>query len=105
DEQILEALKSDAQDIYYEAVCAAGAWGVEGAWSHVAALVTTDHTDKHLLLAAIDAAANIRPLEAPEILADLTDSDDEDIVEATFDALAMAELWSSEWEDHNEQDS
>ena len=91
DEQILEALDSTNPDIHYEAVCAAGNWEVDAAWPHVAALVTSGETDKPLLLAAIDAVASIRPHEAAEILDDLADSDDEDIVEAVDEAMAMAE--------------
>ena len=34
--------------------------------------------------------ASIRPQEAAGILQDLTDSDDEDIVDAVFEAAAMA---------------
>lgn len=41
--------------------------------------------------AAIDAVASIRPHEALEILDDLADSDDEDIVDAVHEAMAMAE--------------
>jgi HEAT repeat protein len=103
DDQILEALDSDAADIHYQAVCAAGSWEVDAAWPHIAALVTSDETDKPLLLAAIEAVASIRPEEAPEILGDLTDSDDEDIVEAAFEALAMAE-GPTEDEDDEESD-
>jgi len=55
DDQILEALDSDAADIHYQAVCAAGSWEVDAAWPHIAALVTSDETDKALLLAAIEA--------------------------------------------------
>jgi hypothetical protein len=44
-----------------------------------------------LLLAAIDAVAGIRPQEAPGLLRDLTDDDDDDIAEAAFEAIAMAE--------------
>ncbi|MBI4571892.1 MAG: hypothetical protein HY713_01225 [candidate division NC10 bacterium] len=94
--QILEALGSQNADIHYEAVCAAGNWGVDAAWPHIAALVTSKRTDKPLLLAAIDAVAGIRPQEAPEILGDLTDSDDEDLVEAVYEAMAMAEGLSHE---------
>ena len=64
---------------------------MDAAWQHVAALVTSKSTDKPLLLAAIDAVASIRPRVAAEILHDLTDSDDEDIVEAAHEATAMAE--------------
>ena len=90
DEQILEALDSTNPDIHYEAVCAAGNWRVDAAWPHVTALVTSGGTDKPLLLAAIEAVAGIRPQQAVEILHDLTDSDDEEIVEAVFEATAMA---------------
>ncbi len=91
DDQILEALASGNQDIHYQAVCAAGNWGVAAAWSHVSRLLRAPETDKPLLLAAIDAVASIRPQEAGVILVDLTDSDDEDIVEAAYEAMAIAE--------------
>ncbi len=91
DAQIMEALDNQSAAIRYEAVCAAGNWGVDAAWPHIAALVTSKRTDKPLLLAAIDAVAGIRPREALEILADLTDSEDEELVEAVYDAMAMAE--------------
>ena len=91
DEQILEALGTRNPDVHYEAVRAAGAWGVDAAWPHIAALVTSGGTDKPLLLAAIEAVASIRPREVAEILDDLTDSDDEVIVEAVSEAMTMAE--------------
>ncbi len=91
DHQILEALGSASQDIHYQAVCAAGNWGLDTAWSHISRLLRAPETEKPLLLAAIDAAASIRPQEAGGILVDLTDSDDEDIVEAAYEAMAMAE--------------
>jgi hypothetical protein len=91
DDQILEALDSGDPAIQYQAVCAAGDWEIDAAWRHIAALVTWDEIDKPLLLAVIEAVASIRPEEAPEILGDLADSDDEEIVEAVFEALAMAE--------------
>ena len=90
DDQIVEALDSNNPDIHYEAVCAAGNWAVDAAWPHIESLATAGRTDKPLLLAAIDAIAGIRPQEASAVLADLVDYDDEDIVEATFEALAMA---------------
>ena len=40
DDQILEALGSDNEDIHYQAVCAAGSWEVDAAWSHVSKLLT-----------------------------------------------------------------
>ena len=91
DAQILSALNSGNPDICYEAVCAAGAWGVDASWPQVSAFVRSEATDKALLLAAIEAVGSIRPQEAAELLVDLTDSADEDIVEAAYEALAMAE--------------
>ncbi len=102
EKEILVALESDNPDIHYEAVCAAGTWSVEAAWSHVAALVTAQDTDKTLRLVAIDAVAGIRPEEAPNILGDLLDSRDEDIVEAVHEAMAMAEAASDEDEEDDE---
>ncbi|MBW1767218.1 MAG: hypothetical protein JRJ65_09245 [Deltaproteobacteria bacterium] len=88
--QILEALESENENIHYEAVCAAGNWEVDAAWSHIASLATTELTDKSLRLAAIEAVAIIRPQEAAEILNDLTQSNDEDIVDAAYEAMAMS---------------
>jgi hypothetical protein len=101
DDQILEALDSNAPEIQYHAVCAAGDWEIDAAWPHIAALVTWNEIDKPLLLAAIEAVASIRPEEAPGILGALADSDDEEIVEAVFEALAMAE-GPTEGEDDDE---
>jgi len=101
--QILESLDSRDSDIHYEAVCAAGNWEIDAAWSHIAGLVTTEETDKFLLLAAIDAVASIHPQEAPEILVDLIDSEDEDIVEAAYEAMNMAEALAGEdWDDDDD---
>jgi hypothetical protein len=103
--QILEALDSEDPEIHSEAVQAAGSWGLDAAWPHVAALVASGGTDKPLLLAAIDAAASIRPEEAPELLGDLADSDDEEIVEAVDEALAMAgTLWDDGSGDEDDGD-
>ena len=104
DDQILEALESGNPEIHYQAVCAAGEGEVDRAWSHVAALVTSEDTDKPLLLAAIDAVAGIRPREAGVILADLTDADDEEIVEAAYEAMAMAEGTSDNAYDDEDDD-
>jgi hypothetical protein len=105
DAQVLEALDSGNPDIRYEAVVAAGTWGVAPAWPHVAALLTSAETDKPLLLAAIEAVASIRPREAAEILADLADSDDEDVVDAVHEALAIAEGAAEEdWDDDDDDD-
>ena len=90
DEEILAALDDDNPRIHYHAVSAAGVWEVEEAWPHVYDLLTAPDTEKELMLAAIDAAASINPVDATEILTDLTTADDEDIVEAAHEALAMA---------------
>jgi len=103
DDQIFESLNSEDPDIHYEAVCAAGSWGVHAAWLHVVALVSASDTEKDLRLAAIDAVASIRPLEAGDILGDLTVSDDEEIVEAVYDALTIAR-GESGWVDLDEED-
>ncbi len=100
--QILEALESENQDIHYEAVCAAGNWEVDAAWSHIMSLATSELTAKSLRLAAIEAVAIIRPQEAAEILSDLTLSDDEDIAEAAFEAMAMSGLLPDE--DYDDDD-
>jgi hypothetical protein len=106
DAQIMESLASDDPDIHYHAVCAAGNWDVHDAWPHIAALVRSDETDKELRIAAIGALAGIRPEESVEVLNGLIDSEDEDIVEAVFEALAMAggltEFEGDEFEDDEE---
>ena len=104
DDQILESLDSNNPDIHYEAVCAAGNWEVDGAWSRIVALVTSEETEKSVLLAAIDAVAGIRPQEAGVFLVDLTDSDDEDVAEAAYEAMAMAEEpWDDEYDDGDDK--
>jgi hypothetical protein len=91
DDQILEALESKNPEIHCEAVCAAGNWGVEGAWPHIAALVKSKTTDKPLLLAAIEAVPGIRPHGVRKTLGHLLKSKDEDIVEAVHEAIAMGD--------------
>jgi len=94
DKQILEALKSANPEILYEAVQAAGDWEVKAAWARITALLNDTGTSKHLLLAAIEAAGNIRPAEAWATLGDFTDSDDEEIAEAAHEAIEMAGMMS-----------
>ena len=101
-DQILEALKTENEDIHYQAVCAAGNWELDSAWSHIAGLLTTEETDKPLLLAAIEAVVSIRPQEAAEILIDLTESEDEDIAEAAYEAMTMAEALSDDESENDE---
>jgi hypothetical protein len=64
-------------------------------------LLTADDTAKELRLAAIDAVASIRPVEAGEILHKLTASDDDDIMEAAYEALVMAGIMA-ELEDEDD---
>lgn len=104
DKQILESLKSQNPDIHYHAVYAAGNWGIDAAWPHIAALVTSEETDMELLLAAIEASTFILPDKASEILSPLLDSDDEDIVDAVHEALAMAGESFDEEDDEEEDD-
>jgi hypothetical protein len=104
DDQILLALKSDDPEIHFEAIHAAGNWELDAAWSHVVELINDAHTLKPLLLAAVGAVGSIRPGEAGEILADLADSDDEEIAEAAADSIAEAEIASGEEEDDEEDE-
>ncbi len=67
------------------------------------ALITTEATEKYLLLAVIEAVASIRPQEAAEILLDLADSEDEDIADAAYEAMAMSEVFL-DLEDDDEDD-
>jgi uncharacterized protein (UPF0147 family) len=101
EDQILEALSSNDPEIHYQAVHAAGNWEVDAAWPHITALIAEEGTKKDLLLAAIDAVVTIRPKEAPLIIGDLIESDDDDVVDAVHEALGMAEALE-EWEDWEE---
>jgi HEAT repeat protein len=92
DDQILAALKSSDLEIKYEAVIAAGNWGLDAAWSPIVELLNDAHCSKPFLLAAIGAVGSIRPEEAPEILVDLANSDDEEIAEAVEEAVATADV-------------
>ena len=102
DDQILEALKSADPEIHYEAIEAAGNWELAAAWSHVVEIVQDARSPKHLLLAAIAAVGSIRPAEAGAILVDLVDSEDEEIVEAAEEAMAMADIPLDEEDEEGE---
>ena len=103
DQQVLEALKSTDPGIHYQAVRAAGTWEVEAAWPHLAALATSD-TNKPRRLAAIEALGTICPLESVEILANLTDSEDEDIAETAGEAMRTAEGMLGDESEADEED-
>jgi hypothetical protein len=94
DAQILDSLKSQDAATKYHAICAAGNAALQQAWPHIEAVLQSETAAKPLLLAAIEAAPNIRPEQTHKVLADLLDSNDEDIVAAVHEAMAMAELIS-----------
>ena len=105
DNEILDALESADPEIHYEAVEAAGNWGLVAAGPHVVALVQDRATEKPLLIAAISAVGAIFPQQAREILEDLAESDDEEISEAAEEAIMMAEGGADEEEfDEEEED-
>jgi hypothetical protein len=104
DQQIIELLESPNPDIHYEAVQAAGGQAVAGAWPHIAALLASESTGKPLLLAAIEASVYVCPAEAKLILADMADSEDEEIAEAVDEALLMAEVDEEEEDDEDIDD-
>ena len=95
-DQILESLDSDNPNIHYQAVRAAGAWEVAEAWPHIAALIASEKCEKGLLFAAIEAAVTVGPEEAGMVLGDLLESEDEDIVEAAYEAIAMVNFLDEE---------
>ena len=102
DAQILEMLKSRNPDIHCEAVRAAGNWELDAAWPHVAALIGSETTEKSLLLAAIEAAASIRPEEARPVLTGLAASEDGEIAEAASEALLEPGYDEDDDEDEDE---
>jgi hypothetical protein len=103
DDQILLALKNDDPAIRYEAVIAAGNWGLDAAWSHIVDLINVAHSPKPLLLAAIGAVGSIRPSEARKTLVHLADSDDEEVAEAVDEAMAAADVPSDEEDDEEDK--
>ena len=100
--EILESLESENLDIHYQAVRAAGNWEIDAAWPHIVGLVTSEDTDKDLLLAAIESTVLIRPHEATDLLGDLLDSDDEDITDAVDEALAMTGEYYDDEDDEDD---
>ena len=106
DDRILEALKSSDPEIQREAIVAAGRRELHAAGDRIVALVNDPATPKPLLLAAIAAVGEIRPREAGKILAELTDSDDEEIADAAEEAIdsAIIDDGSDEEEDDVEDE-
>lgn len=89
--EILEVLESGGGELQRHAVKAAGNWEIDAAWPHVRSILLADRVDKPLLIAAIDAVTTLRPQEAPELLHEWMDSEDEEIADAVSEALVMAE--------------
>ena len=102
EDQILESLKSENPEIFYEAVCSAGNWGVKTAWPYVKEIITKEDMDKPLLIAAIDAAIHINPYESVDILSELSYSDDEEIAEAADEALSMAGMYADDPDEYDD---
>ena len=95
DAKILKMLESPSAEVKREAILAAGNWEVKGAWPHVRSVLASEAPEKFLLLAAIEAAGTMgaeKEEEAGPLLAELSESEDEDIAEAASDALLMADL-------------
>lgn len=90
EKEIVESLQSEDPDILYQAVCAAGAWGIAEAAPVLEKILQSEEIDEDLLFAAIDAVATVMPERAPEVLGDLLNSDDPDIVDAVEEALSTA---------------
>ncbi|HXS98262.1 MAG TPA: hypothetical protein VN736_26875 [Candidatus Limnocylindrales bacterium] len=91
DSEIVEALKSSDEDIFFHAIQAAGSHAVGDAWPTIAKVLDSTTTDKVLLLTAIQAAGNF-PLDTTrDALLPLTDSEDEEVAEAASEAMSMAE--------------
>jgi len=76
--------------------------GLKKAWPHVAELLTLSGKDKALVFAAIDAASGIDMPEAIPLLENLLNSDDDDIIDAVHEALAM--LGAGQFGDEHEED-
>ena len=70
-------------------MCAAGNWGIKEAWPHVTELLPSTGEEKALVLAVIDAASGIGLPEAIEPLENLLDPEDDDIIDAVHEALAV----------------
>ena len=90
DAEVVAALEDPDAEIRRAAVAAAGNWEVDAAWPYVSALLTTQDTEKALLLAAVEAAVYTRPHEARPLLLELSDADDPEIADAASSAMMMA---------------
>jgi len=85
--RILACLDDGNVEIRRQAVIAAGTWELDAAWSKIEEIIESGD-EKPVMMAAIDAAAEIRPRDAEILLSSLSDSDDTDIAAAAWEALA-----------------
>lgn len=90
-ERILEALDSSDMEVRYQAIRASENWALKSAWSRVVRVARDGSVEKDLRIAAIAAVGAIRPSAAREVLGELTVSRDEEIADAAFEAVTMAE--------------
>ncbi len=89
EKEILAALKSDDEKIFYEAVCSAGTQELADAWPTIETLLKDGDTEKSLLIAALEASITVNPSEAVDILMEYSEHEDEEVAEAAEDALGM----------------
>jgi hypothetical protein len=108
DNEILEALESGEPELEYHAVRGAGNWSLDEAWPHIRYFLTSESTDKQMLIAAIEAAGVIRPEEAIDLMDDIPHLEDEDIAEAVMELQAIADtidfMDEDDWEEDDEWD-
>ncbi len=116
DEEILDALSSLDPDLLHEAIHAARTHEVQDSWPLIQQMIraaesgtpilpTDPDAQRPLLLAAMEAAADIRPFEVSEILGGLIDSEDEEIAAQALDLVNMTEaIWGFGSEDHENEE-
>jgi hypothetical protein len=103
EDEIFESLESLNPEIRYEAVCAAGDWGLDAAWPRIAGLAAAAPSDRRLLLAAIEAAGGIGSTDAKAFLDEMCESEDEEIADAAGEAVLMANaVFGEDDEDEDE---
>lgn len=110
--QLLDALQSANAALRLEALRAAGRTELDEAWPYVEPILAgasrkPTGDEKELLLAAIDAAASIRPGDAAELIEPLRRSRDPEVAEAAAEAHSMALVMSvrgGEVEDDDEDE-